>query len=479
MSPLHRRSSGRPRAADDVYASTDLSVSAPTSRFPDGEIDARHAYAIVHDELMLEGNPRLNLATFCSTWLEPEVHELMSEAIGRNIVDKDEYPQTAEIEARCVRMLADLWNAPDGTVPIGTSTTGSSEAAMLGGLAAKHRWRAARVAGGKPADRPNLVCGPVQVCWEKFARYFDVELREAPMTAGSYTLTPGQVAERCDENTIAVVVTLGQTFTGLYEDVGEVARALDDIEQRSGVSIPIHVDAASGGFLAPFSAPGLLWDFRVPRVRSINASGHKTGLAPLGCGWVLWGDHADLPKELVFDVNYLGGEYPTFSLNFSRPGGQVIAQYYEFIRLGRDGYRKVHGACYETARFIADGIRALPAFEVVYDADPQRGISAATWRIADGADPGFNLFDLADRLRMSGWLVPAYSLPASLEQQIVQRVLVRHGFSRDLAGHLLEDVDRALETLRRHPPSASLTEEEAGGFSHDARPAKAGPAPPA
>jgi glutamate decarboxylase len=479
MSPLHRRSSGGPHAADDVYASTDLSVSAPTGRFPDGEIDARHAYAIVHDELMLEGNPRLNLATFCSTWLEPEVHELMSEAIGRNIVDKDEYPQTAEIEARCVRMLADLWNAPDGTAPIGTSTTGSSEAAMLGGLAAKHRWRAARVAAGKPADRPNLVCGPVQVCWEKFARYFDVELREAPMTAGSYTLTPDQVAERCDENTIAVVVTLGQTFTGLYEDVGAVARALDDIEQRSGVSIPIHVDAASGGLLAPFTAPGLVWDFRVPRVRSINSSGHKTGLAPLGCGWVLWGDHADLPKELVFDVNYLGGEYPTFNLNFSRPGGQVIAQYYEFIRLGRDGYRKVHGSCYETARLIADGIRALPMFEVIYDADPLRGITAVTWRIADGADPGFNLFDLADRLRMSGWLVPAYSLPASLEQQVVQRVLVRHGFSRDLAGHLLEDVDRALGTLRRHPPSASLTEEEAGGFSHDARPAKAPSQPPA
>jgi glutamate decarboxylase len=479
MSPLHRRSSGRPHAADALYASTDLSVSAPTGRFPDAEIDARHAYAIVHDELMLEGNPRLNLATFCSTWLEPEVHELMSEAIGRNIVDKDEYPQTAEIEARCVRMLADLWNAPDGATPIGTSTTGSSEAAMLGGLAAKHRWRAARVAAGEPADRPNLVCGPVQVCWEKFARYFDVELREAPMTAGSYTLTPDQVAERCDENTIAVVVTLGQTFTGLYEDVREVARALDAIEQRSGVSIPIHVDAASGGLLAPFTAPALVWDFRDPRVRSINASGHKTGLAPLGCGWVLWGDHSDLPKELVFDVNYLGGEYPTFNLNFSRPGGQVIAQYYEFIRLGRDGYAKVHGACYETARFIADGIGALPAFEVVYDADPLRGITAVTWRIADGADPGFNLFDLADRLRMSGWLVPAYSLPTSLEQQVVQRVLIRHGFSRDLAGHLLEDVDRALETLRRHPPSASLTEEEAGGFSHDARPAKAPPRPPA
>ena len=471
MSPLHRRSSGRPHAADDVYASTDLSVSAPTSRFPDGEIDARHAYAIVHDELMLEGNPRLNLATFCSTWLEPEVHELMSEAIGRNIVDKDEYPQTAEIEARCVRMLADLWNAPDGTVPIGTSTTGSSEAAMLGGLAAKHRWRAARVAGGKPADRPNLVCGPVQVCWEKFARYFDVELREAPMTAGSYTLTPGQVAERCDENTIAVVVTFGQTFTGLYEDVREIARALDELQERTGLDVPIHVDAASGGFLAPFAAPELVWDFRLSRVRSVNASGHKMGLAPLGCGWALWREKADLPEELIFNVNYLGGDYPTFNLNFSRPAGPVIAQYYDFVRLGREGYRRVQQACYATARYLADEIGRTGLFEVVFDGDPARGICAVCWRLRTDAGVGFNLFDLADRLRTEGWLVPAYALPANCEDVVVQRILVRHGVSRDLAELLVRDLGRALELLDTHPPSRSLTAREAGGFNHDALPA--------
>ena len=249
---------------------------------------------MVRDDLMLEGNPRLNLATFCTTWVEAEARALMDDAITRNIVDKDEYPQTAEIEARCVRMLADLWNAPPGASAMGTSTTGSSEAAMLAGLAAKHRWRAARRAAGKPAGEPNLVSGPVQVCWEKFARYFDVELREAPMTQASYLLTPEQVLARTDENTIAVVVTLGQTFTGLYEDVAAISRALDELEARTGLSVPIHVDAASGGFLAPFVTPELVWDFRLPRVRSINASGHKMGLAPLGCGWALWRDAADL-----------------------------------------------------------------------------------------------------------------------------------------------------------------------------------------
>jgi glutamate decarboxylase len=470
MSPLHSRASGS-ADVDDVYASSDLSVCAPTGRFPDGEIDPRHAYTIVHDELMLEGNPRLNLATFCTTWFEPEVRALMDEAIDRNIVDKDEYPQTAAIEARCVRMLADLWNAPESADPMGTSTTGSSEAAMLAGLAAKHRWRAERLAAGKPADRPNLVSGPVQVCWEKFARYFDVELREAPMTASSYVLTPAQVVERCDENTIAVVVTLGQTFTGLYEDVVAIAAALDELESRTGRSIPIHVDAASGGFLAPFVTPELVWDFRLPRVRSINASGHKTGLAPLGCGWVMWRQRTDLPQELVFDVNYLGGDYPTFNLSFSRPGAQVIAQYYGFLRLGHEGFRKVATACFETAGTIAEAIGTIAGLEVVHAGDPAAGIPAVTWRLAEGAELGFNLFDLADRLRTSGWLVPAYTLPPELAGQTVQRVLVRHGFSRDLASHLVTDIEGAVSTLERHPPSTSMTEAEAGGFSHDARPA--------
>jgi glutamate decarboxylase len=316
------------------------------------------------------------------------------------------------------------------------------------------------------------VCGPVQVCWEKFARYFDVELREAPMTASSYVLTPEQVLALCDENTIAVVVTLGQTFTGLFEDVVTISGALDALEARTGISVPIHVDAASGGFLAPFTAPELLWDFRLPRVRSINASGHKTGLAPLGCGWVLWREVSDLPRELIFNVNYLGGDYPTFNLNFSRPGGPIVAQYYEFLRLGREGYARVHESCYATAGEIAEAVSKVPGFVLVHGADPQRGIPAVSWRIADGAGLGFNLFDLADRLRTHGWLVPAYTLPADLQAQTVQRVIVRHGFSRELGTHLIADLQRELATLGRHPPSASMTEAEAGGFSHDARPAR-------
>jgi glutamate decarboxylase len=454
---------------DDVYA--EGSGRAPRERLPDRESDPRVAYSLVHDELMLDGVSRMNLATFCTTWAEPEVHRLLDEALDRNIVDKDEYPQTAEIERRCVRMVGDLWHAPTRDERIGTSTTGSSEAAMLGGLAAKWRWRKQLEAAGKPALRPNFVCGPVQVCWEKFARYFDVEKREIAMAGEQFVMSPEEAVSRCDENTIAVVATFGQTFTGLYEDVSEIARALDDLQERTGLDVPIHVDAASGGFLAPFVAPELVWDFRLPRVRSINASGHKMGLAPLGCGWALWREKLDLPEELIFNVNYLGGDYPTFNLNFSRPAGPVIAQYYDFVRLGQEGYTRVQQACYATARYLADEIERAGPFEVLFDGDPSRGICAVCWRLRADPGVGFNLFDLADRLRTQGWLVPAYALPANCEDVVVQRILVRHGVSRDLAELLIGDLRRALELLDGHPPSRSLSAREAGGFNHDASPA--------
>jgi glutamate decarboxylase len=458
---------------EDPYESLMARRGAPKQRFPAHECDPRLAYALVHDELLLDGVARMNLATFCTTWAEPEVLALLAESFDKNIVDKDEYPQTAELEARCVRMLADLWHSPHPNTTLGTSTTGSSEAAMLAGLAAKFRWRERRAAEGRPAERPNFVCGPVQVCWEKFARYFDVEIREVPMDAGRYLMEREQCLERCDENTIMVVATLGQTFTGLFEDVAGIAESLDRLQAERGLDIPLHVDGASGALLAPFTAPELPWDFRIPRVKSINASGHKTGLAPLGCGWAIWREKHDMPERMIFNVNYLGGEMPTFNLNFSRPGGQVVTQYYDFIRLGRAGYGRVHGATYETCRHLAAELAKLGPFEIVHDGDPQEGIAAVSWKLKDGEDPGFNLFDLADRLRAHGWLVPAYTLPPHLEELAIQRILVRHGFSRDMADLLLADIHRSLETLAKHPPSTSLSEQEVGSFNHDAKAAVA------
>jgi glutamate decarboxylase len=286
-------------------------TSVPKHRMPDTPMSADVAYQIVHDELMLDGNARLNLATFVTTHMEPQAERLMAECFDKNMIDKDEYPQTAELEMRCVNMLSRLWNSPDTDEATGCSTTGSSEAAMLGGLALKRRWRQSRRAAGKGTDRPNMVMGiNVQICWEKFCNYFEVEPRYVPMEGGRLHLTGEEAVRLCDENTIGVVAVLGSTFDGSYEPVQEISDALDDLRERTGIDVPIHVDGASGGMVAPFIDPDLVWDFRLPRVASINTSGHKYGRVYPGVGWAIWRDAEALPEELVFRVNYLGGTCP-------------------------------------------------------------------------------------------------------------------------------------------------------------------------
>ncbi|MCK5113245.1 MAG: glutamate decarboxylase [Phycisphaerae bacterium] len=460
---LHEKDKIRAELMDDIYASSDLSSSLPKYKMPKEECPPRDAYQLIHDELMMDGNSRQNLATFCQTWVDEEIHKLMDECIDKNMIDKDEYPQTTEIECRCVHLLADLWNAPEAENTIGCSTTGSSEAAMLGGMAMKWQWRDRMKKQGKPTDKPNMICGPVQICWHKFARYWDIELREIPMAKDRLIMSPEEVIKRCDENTIGVVPTLGVCFTGQYEPVEAVCKALDKLEKDTGLNIPVHVDGASGGFLAPFCDPKLKWDFRLPRVKSINASGHKFGLAPLGVGWIVWRDKNELPKDLVFSVNYMGGDLPTFALNFSRPGGQIVAQYYNLIRLGREGYRKIHEACYATAKFLGEQIDKLGPFETIYNG--QGGIPALCWKIKDGVNPGFTLFDLTDRLRSRGWQVPAYSMPTHREDLVVQRVLVRHGTSYDIATLLLKDIKRCLEYFKDNPVTKPLPESY-GGYKH-------------
>jgi len=364
-------------------------------------------------------------------------------------------------------MLADLWNSPEAASTIGCSTTGSSEAAMLGGLALKWNWRKRRHAQGKSTESPKLIMGPVQVCWHKFCRYFDVEIREAPMEGDRLLLTPEEVIKRCDENTIGVIVTLGVTFTLQFEPVHAISMALDKLQADTGLDIPIHVDGASGAFLAPFLEPDLLWDFRLPRVKSINASGHKFGLAPLGVGWALWREKHDLPEELIFDVNYLGGNMPTFALNFSRPGGEIICQYYNFLRLGKEGYRDIQTGCAALGRYLAEKIAAFGPFKIIYDG--QGGIPGLCWELKDPASSSFTLYEYADRLRERGWLVPAYSMPPNREDLVIQRILIRHGFTQDMADALLLEMQDALNHFAQHPPEerSSLTTLGVESTSHD------------
>jgi glutamate decarboxylase len=443
---LHRREGSE---SDDLAVNPLFAKDAEVrhlSRFglPEGSMDPDTAYQIVHDELLLDGNARLNLATFVTTWMEPQASRLMAECAEKNMIDKDEYPQTAELERRCVHILAELWHAP-GRGATGCSTTGSSEACMLAGLALKWAWRRRQGARAVTA-RPNLVMGiEVQVCWEKFCRYFDVEPRYVPMVEGRRHLTGDEAVKLCDEDTIGVVAILGSTQDGAYEPVAEIAAALDRLAASGGPDVPVHVDAASGGFVAPFLDPALVWDFQLERVHSINTSGHKYGLVYPGVGWILWRDHTCLPEDLVFHVNYLGGSMPTFALNFSRPGAQVVAQYYELIRLGRDGYRRVQQACRDTALHLSAAIGRMGPFELLSDGSE---LPVFVFKLRE-EESRFTVFDISDGLRKRGWQLPAYTFPEHLETTAVLRVVVRNGFGRDLADLLLADVRRELSQLSK------------------------------
>jgi glutamate decarboxylase len=429
-------------------------TTIPRWKIPDREMLPDTAYQIIHDEILLDGNARQNLATFVTTWMEPQASKLYTEAFDKNMIDKDEYPQTAAIEERCIHILADLWNAPEAHTTIGASAIGSSEACMLAGLAFKRRWEKRRREAGERLDSPNIVfSSSVQVVWEKFAAYWDVEPRYVPVSREHPLLTPATMLEAVDERTIGVVAILGVTYTGDYEPVKELAAALDDLQQRTGLDVPLHVDGASGAFIAPFLDPDLAWDFRLPRVHSINASGHKFGLVYPGLGWVIWAKREYLPDELVFSVSYLGGDMPTLALNFSRPGAQVLLQYYNFLRLGRDGYRRVHAACRDTAQRFAAEIAVMDPFELVSDGS---AMPLVTWTLRK--PQAWDLHDLSAKLRERGWQVPAYPMPANIEDMTVMRVVFRNGVSMDLTDLLLADIRSSvafLDTLPNPLPKAS------------------------
>ncbi|WP_230006539.1 glutamate decarboxylase, partial [Microbacterium sp. Bi128] len=434
MSELFRNAQQKPssteRLINPVFAQPGEATTLPRFEMPDNMMSSDTAYQLVHDEAMLDGNSRLNLATFVSTWMDDNAKRLYAEAADKNMIDKDEYPATAAIEDRCWRILADLWNVPDADDTIGTSAIGSSEACMLGGLALKRLWQERRSAEGKPPGLPNLVLSAgVQVVWEKFCNYWDVEPRYVPVSEEHLVLDGFELEKYVDENTIGVVAILGQTYTGLYEPVEQIAAKLDEIQAEHGWDIKIHVDGASGAMVAPFCQPDLVWDFRVERVNSISTSGHKYGLVYPGVGWVVWRNTAACPESLIFHVSYLGGDMPTLALNFSRPGAQVLLQYYQFLRLGREGYRIVQQNSIDVATYLSSEIEKMEPFDLVSRGDT---IPVFAWKLAPG-ERNWDLFDLADRLRMRGWLVPAYPMPENMQDLVVQRIVVRLGLSHDMA----------------------------------------------
>jgi glutamate decarboxylase len=422
------------------------------------------AYDLLSNELLLDGSARLNLATFVTTWMPSRAAILMAETADKNMIDKDEYPQTAEFERRCVNMIGRLWHAPGAGDVTGTSTTGSSEAAMLGGMALKWRWRERMRAAGKPTDRPNLVMGVnVQVCWDKFCRYWEVEPRLVPMEGERYHLSAEEAVAHCDENTIGVVAILGSTFDGSYEPVSEICSALDELAASGGPDVPVHVDAASGGFVAPFVQPELEWDFQLERVHSINASGHKYGLVYPGVGWAIWRDEAALPRDLVFEVNYLGGKMPTFALNFSRPGSEVVAQYFMFLAFGATGYRTIQRASSSIAQHIAGAIAEMGPYRLITDGSE---LPVLAFTVAPDVR-NYTVFDVSARLRENGWLVPAYTFPENRQDLSVLRIVVRAGMTHDMADLFLDDMRKQTASLQAlTQPLPQRDPEEAGAFRH-------------
>ena len=449
-------------ATTAVYGSEEMVRPAPTMTIPEEMTTPEIAYRMVKDETYAQTQPRLNLATFVTTYMDEYATRLMNEAIAMNYIDQTEYPRVAVMTSRCINILANLWNTPEkGESKTGALGIGSSEACMLGG-AAWLRWRKRRQQQGKDCTKPNLVMSSgMQVVWEKFCQLWQIELRQVPLTREKRTLCPKEALKHCDENTICVVPIAGVTWTGLNDDIEELDRELEAFNKKTGYDIPIHVDAASGGFILPFVSPETRWDFRLKNVISISTSGHKFGLVYPGLGWVIWRDKSYLPEEMSFSVNYLGAEVTQVGLNFSRPAAQVLGQYYNFIRLGREGYTRVQQNSMEIARYCHKRIGEMKCFENYSDevVNPlfvwslsQEYIKNAKW----------TLYDLQASLQQSGWMVPAYSLPKNIEDIVVMRIVVRQGMSRDMADMLLRDIENAVKELDKlkYPTTSRIAYDE-------------------
>ncbi|MEZ3519916.1 MAG: glutamate decarboxylase [Muribaculaceae bacterium] len=432
----------------NVFGSDAMLQPSPVDKIPDGPTNPEIAYQMVKDETFAQTQPRLNLATFVTTYMDEYATRLMNEAININYIDETEYPRIAVMNGKCINIIANLWNTPEKAAwKTGALAIGSSEACMLGGIAAWIRWRERRQKEGKPFDKPNFVISTgYQVVWEKFAQLWQIEMRQVPLTLEKTTLDPQEALKMCDENTICIVPIQGVTWTGLNDDVEALDAALDEFNARTGYNIPIHVDAASGGFILPFLDPERKWDFRLKWVLSISTSGHKFGLVYPGLGWVVWKDKQWLPDVMSFSVNYLGAEISQVGLNFSRPAAQILGQYYQFIRLGFEGYKEIQANSLAIAKYIHDTVGEMAEFRP-YSPEVPNPIVAWLMKPDYQKTAKWTLFDLQDKLAQKGWMVPAYTLPADIQDIVVMRVLCKQGFSRDMADQLIGDIRFALKEL--------------------------------
>ena len=449
-----------------IFGTVESNESIPKYELAKKSIAPQVAYRLIKDDLLDEGNARQNLCTFCQTYMDDEAVKLMAETLEKNAIDKSEYPQTTDLENRCVNILADLWHAPKDESFMGTSTVGSSEACMLGGMAMKFRWRNRAKALGMDVTsrKPNLVISSgYQVCWEKFCVYWDIEMRLVPMDEEHMSINVDKVLDYVDDYTIGVVGILGITYTGKYDDIKALDKKLEEYNKTAKLTVPMHIDAASGGMFAPFIEPELEWDFRLKNVVSISTSGHKYGLVYPGIGWVLWRDKEYLPQELVFDVSYLGGKIPTMAINFSSSASQIIGLYYNFLRYGFEGYREIHQRTKDVAMFLASELEKTGLFQIYNNGE---NLPIVCYKLRDDVNVDWTLYDLADRLLMKGWQVPAYPLPADLQDTIIQRIVCRADLSHNLAELYLRDLKAAIEDLNNARVLNQKSKTGVQGFTH-------------
>ncbi|WVR03274.1 glutamate decarboxylase [Kwoniella sp. DSM 27419] len=488
--PVRKHTHDRQSTMYDIpYTSRyDVEIDLPRFSIPETGVNAKVTYQLLHDELMLDGNPNMNLASFVNTWVPDECERLMHENLNKNLVDQDEYPAAQAIHERCVSMISNLWHAPKEATALGTATTGSSEAIMLGGLAMKRRWQEKMKAAGKDIHNPgpNIVMGAeAQVALEKFARFFEVEARLVPVHKESdYVMDPKEAVKYVDENTIGVFVILGSTYTGTFEDVKGMSAELDKYQEETGNDVPIHVDGASGGFVAPFVYPELEWDFKIPRVNSINASGHKYGLAAVGAGWIVWRSADYLPKDLIFELHYLGQTDYSYNINFSRPAHPILSQMFHFINLGHAGYKRINQNNLAKARLLSRALEASGYFtclskvhrprnqgssnispvlqnaasNLIHGHSPEvtdpgyyvAGLPVCSFRFSDEIKakyPNVKQEWIQSQLRAIGWIVPNYPLPPDEDKTEILRVVVRESLSGDLTRKLIGDIIQVAEDL--------------------------------
>jgi glutamate decarboxylase len=433
-----------------TFGSRYMSVAIPKYKLPAKGMEPRAAYHLIHDELQTQGNPTLNMASFVTTIMDEECDRLISENLGVNYIDTEVYRANLEIQNRCVAILNDLCNAPAPEKTWGTSCAGSSEAVMLAMLAHKRAWQEKRRAQRKPWSKPNIVMGnDVHLVWNKGANYFEIEQRLIPLHKTRFTISAEEVLERVDENTICVVGVLGTSYTFQYDPIEEINDALVELKQDKGLDIPLHVDGASGAFIAPFLNPELKWDFRLEQVKTINVSGHKFGLVYPGIGWALWRDEDDIPRSLITETNVLGFIEKSFGLNFSRGGAMILAQYYNFIRLGRDGYKRIQQTMRDNASYLARKVKALRKFNIIND-----GTYTPCCCCSLKDESKYNAADVVHMLAQKGWIIPAFSMPPDAQSVNAIRMNVKETFSRNMADVLVADIAQAIDKLEatHHKP---------------------------